>query len=101
MSSFIKKWLFEVTLNITLLVVPAYLIVSSIFQDGHIVLCLCTPVPVFGINLLTFNFMILSVLDFMQWPFDYHEPKTIRKVIFVIHITIAVIALIISVRLMA
>ena len=101
MSSFIKKWLFEVTLNITLLVVPAYLIVSSIFQDGHIVLCLCTPVPVFGMNLLTFNFMVLSVLDFMHWPSDYHEPKTIRKVIFVIHITIAVIALIISVRLMA
>ncbi|MEO3734061.1 hypothetical protein [Lactiplantibacillus plantarum] len=100
MSSFIKKWLFEVTLNITLLVVPAYLIVSSIFQDGQ-VLCLCTPVPVFGMNLLTFNFMVLSVLDFLHWPSDYYEPKTIRKVIFVIHITIAVIALIISVRLMA
>ncbi|TAS71030.1 hypothetical protein BV266_06030, partial [Lactiplantibacillus plantarum] len=30
MSSFIKKWLFEVTLNIILLIVPAYLIVFSI-----------------------------------------------------------------------
>ncbi|MCG0724289.1 prophage P2b protein 21 [Lactiplantibacillus plantarum] len=101
MSYFIKKWFFEVTVNITLLIVPAYLITCSIFQYGRMTFSLSMPVTVYGLDLLAFNFMILSVFDFIQWPSDYHEPKTIRKVIFVIHITIAVIALIISVRLMA
>ncbi|QRQ98146.1 hypothetical protein Lp900_01964 [Lactiplantibacillus plantarum] len=101
MIHFIKKWFFEVTVNITLLIVPAYLITCSIFQYGRMTLSLSMPVTVYGLNLLAFNFMILSVFDFIQWPSDYHEHKTIRKVIFVIHITIAVIALIISVRLMA
>ncbi len=101
MSYFIKKWFFEVTVNITLLIVPAYLITCSIFQYGRMAFSLSMPVTVYGLNLLAFNFMILSVFDFIQWPFDYNEPKTIKRVTFVIHVTVATIALIISIRLMA
>ena len=48
MSYFIKKWFFEVTVNITLLIIPAYLITCSILQYGRMAFSLSMPVTVYG-----------------------------------------------------